>query len=33
MRQRRGQFLGEVVFHLPVDLLGAITGEGLVGVY
>lgn len=33
MRQRRGQYLGEVVFHLPVDLLGATTGEGLVGVF
>jgi broad specificity phosphatase PhoE len=33
MRQRRGQYLGEVVFHLPVDLLGAIAGEGLVGVF
>lgn len=33
MRERRGVFLGEVVFHLPVDLLGAISGEGLVGVY
>ena len=33
MRQRRGQYLGEIVFHLPVDLLGAATGEGLVGVF
>ncbi len=33
MSERRGLFLGEVVFHLPVDLLGAITGEGLVGVF
>ena len=33
MRQRRGRYLGEVIFHLPVDLLGAATGEGLVGVF
>jgi probable phosphoglycerate mutase len=33
MRERRGRFHGEVVFHLPVDLLGAVTGEGLVGVF
>ncbi len=33
MRQRRGQYLGEIVFHLPVDLLGATAGEGLVGVF
>jgi probable phosphoglycerate mutase len=33
MRERRGKFHGEVVFHLPVDLLGAATGEGLVGVF
>ena len=33
MRQRRGHYLGEVVFHLPVDLLGAASGEGMVGVF
>ena len=33
MRERRGTFHGEVVFHLPVDLLGAAAGEGLVGVF
>ena len=33
MRERRGHYLGEVVFHLPVDLLGAATGEGVVGVF
>lgn len=33
MRERRGKFHGEVVFHLPVDLLGAASGEGLVGVF
>lgn len=33
IRERRGQYLGEVVFHLPVDLLGAASGEGLVGVF
>jgi broad specificity phosphatase PhoE len=33
MRQRRGRYLGEVVFHMPVDLLGAAAGEGLVGVF
>jgi probable phosphoglycerate mutase len=33
MRERRGQYLGEVVFHMPVDLLGAAAGEGLAGVF
>src|SRR5258706_9615965 len=33
MRERRGQYLGEIVFHMPVDLLGAAAGEGLVGVF
>lgn len=33
MRQRRGHYLGEVVFHLPIELLGATAGEGLVGVF
>jgi broad specificity phosphatase PhoE len=33
MRERRGQYLGEVVFHMPVDLLGAAAGEGLTGVF
>jgi 2,3-bisphosphoglycerate-dependent phosphoglycerate mutase len=33
MRERRGHYLGEVVFHLPVDLLGAAAGEGMVGVF
>jgi broad specificity phosphatase PhoE len=33
MRERRGQYLGEIVFHLPVDLLGGSAGEGLVGVF
>jgi probable phosphoglycerate mutase len=33
MRERRGQYLGEIVFHLPVDLLGATAGEGLAGVF
>lgn len=33
MRERRGLYLGEIVLHLPVDLLGAVSGEGLVGVY
>jgi probable phosphoglycerate mutase len=33
MRERRGHYLGEVVFHLPIDLLGATAGEGLVGVF
>jgi probable phosphoglycerate mutase len=33
MRERRGKFHGEVVFHLPVDLLGAAAGDGLVGVF
>lgn len=33
MRERRGKYLGEVVFHVPVDLLGASVGEGLVGVF
>jgi len=33
VRERRGHYLGEIVFHLPVDLLGAASGEGLVGVF
>jgi broad specificity phosphatase PhoE len=33
LRERRGQYLGEIVFHLPVDLLGTSSGEGLVGVF
>jgi 2,3-bisphosphoglycerate-dependent phosphoglycerate mutase len=33
VRERRGVYLGELLFHLPVDLLGARTGEGLVGVF
>jgi broad specificity phosphatase PhoE len=33
MRERRGQYLGEIVFHLPVELLGGASGEGLVGVF
>jgi len=33
VRERRGQYLGEIVFHLPVDLLGGASGEGLVGVF
>ncbi len=33
MRERRGKYHGEVVFHLPVDLLGAPSGEGLLGVF
>jgi len=33
VRERRGQYLGEIVFHLPVDLLGAASGEGLAGVF
>ncbi len=33
MRERRGQYTGEIVFHLPVELLGATAGEGLVGVF
>ena len=33
MRERRGLYLGEIVFHLPIDLLGAVAGEGLVGVF
>jgi probable phosphoglycerate mutase len=33
MRERRGEYLGELVFHLPIDLLGAASGEGLVGVF
>jgi broad specificity phosphatase PhoE len=33
VRERRGVYLGELVFHLPIDLLGARTSEGLVGVF
>ncbi|RYZ08024.1 MAG: histidine phosphatase family protein [Myxococcales bacterium] len=33
VRERRGVYLGELIFHLPVDLLGAPTSEGMVGVF
>lgn len=33
MRERRGLYHGEVVFHLPIDLLGGAVGEGMVGVF
>jgi broad specificity phosphatase PhoE len=33
VRERRGQYLGEIVFHLPAELLGATSGAGLVGVF
>lgn len=33
VRDRRGVFLGELIFHLPVDLLGGKASEGLVGVF
>jgi 2,3-bisphosphoglycerate-dependent phosphoglycerate mutase len=33
IRERRGVYMGELVFHLPVDLLGARTNEGVVGVF
>lgn len=33
MRERRGVHHGEVVFHLPIDLLGVKSGEGLLGVF
>jgi probable phosphoglycerate mutase len=33
MRERRGHYLGEVVFHLPVDLLGVASGDGVAGLY
>ena len=33
MRERRGQYHGEVVFHLPVEVLGGSSGEGLLGVF
>ncbi len=33
LSERRGQYLGEVVFHLPVQLLGVAAGPGLVGVF
>jgi probable phosphoglycerate mutase len=33
MRERRGEYLGELVFHLPIDVLGAAVGEGLAGVF
>ena len=32
-RERRGVHHGEIVFHLPIDLLGVKSGEGLVGVF
>lgn len=33
MRERRGVYLGELVFHLPIELLGAAAGVGLTGVF
>jgi broad specificity phosphatase PhoE len=33
VRERRGQYLGELIFHLPVELLGGSTGTGLVGLF
>jgi probable phosphoglycerate mutase len=33
MRQRREKFFGEIVFHLPVELLGAASSDGMVGVF
>jgi 2,3-bisphosphoglycerate-dependent phosphoglycerate mutase len=33
MRERRGEYLAELVFHLPIELLGAAASEGLVGVF
>jgi broad specificity phosphatase PhoE len=28
MRERRGLYMGELVFHVPVELMGGISGEG-----
>jgi hypothetical protein len=28
MRQRRGLYMGELVFHVPVELFGGTSGEG-----
>ena len=28
MRERRGLYLGELVFHVPVELMGGTSGEG-----
>ncbi len=33
VRERRGVYLGELMFHLPIELLGARSSEGLVGVF
>lgn len=33
MRERRGAHHGEIVFHLPIDLLGGKSREGLLGVF
>jgi len=33
LRERRGSHLGEILFHLPIDLLGVKSGAGLVGVF
>jgi 2,3-bisphosphoglycerate-dependent phosphoglycerate mutase len=33
MRERRGRYLGELVWHIPVELMGAETGEGVTGVF
>ena len=33
MRERRGRYLGELVWHIPVELMGEETREGVAGVF
>jgi probable phosphoglycerate mutase len=33
MRERRGHYLGEIVWHVPLELMGAETGEGVASLF
>jgi broad specificity phosphatase PhoE len=33
MRERRGRYLGELVWHVPLELMGAAAGEGVSSVF
>jgi broad specificity phosphatase PhoE len=33
MRERRGLYLGELVFHVPVELMGGTSGDGTAGLF
>src|SRR5688572_12048676 len=33
MRERRGTFMGELIWHVPVDLMGSASGEGSSAVF